>query len=950
MSIRRSERERHPPDRYTPAIGNNNDKTVNPKPSNDQPSVSAKSSTSSSRRRLMEVELKKLEEIQKLERAHEEREMERQRQVEEMERQRQRQVEEMERQRRMEARELERQKQLLTARAELESASVCGSQQSSRPSNRSETKVGLSINLDDEEEPQSKVERWLNEKEPTVLKSSSAIMTSAVQKLADTFQKAIQPVSFRQKLPSFSGKPDEWPIFFSAYEKTAYLFSEDDNLIRVRNCLEGEAFRMVKPLFVSSQNLKSIIKTLQMRFGRPELILESMLKKTRRLPSVKEDDTTSLVEFSTNILNFTATAESLHLENYVLNPYLLNECLNKLPYSLKYRWAEHVSNNALSSPDLKEFSTWLEKQCSILSIYFRPTEEKLWQKKTDIKPVYTSSTEDKQFNCMFCLDSHESERCGVFRKADVSQRWKMIVEKKLCFFCFRRHQLQKCKVKKVCGINGCRLFHHRLLHTDKIERFPKQDSEPQNKEIISSHVVNNRVLLRVCPVTLYGPSCQIDTYALLDDGSTVSLLDSATADKLGINGSIEPLTTCWSNATQHFDPTSMTVKVKIKGLYEDEVFTLNNVRTQSPLDLPKQMVDTGKLKKKWSHLRSIVQPLPSANLKPTILIGQDNCDLILARKIIEGPPNSPVLSWSRLGWTLHGKCHEHIWRVDSQFTLTSFESEKLHDIIKDSFEIKNYGVSLVEDDNVKSVEDEKALKILEDTTKKVGDRYESGLLWKSEDFKYPPSYENALKRLKGIERKMARDENFHNKYKAKITDYKEKGYIRKLRDDEANVINDRTYYLPHFGVINPNKPDKLRLVFDAAAKVNGVSFNDGLLSGPDLLNPLPAVLLKFRLRKFAIAGDIQEMFHQVRIRKEDVDSQRFLWREDPNNKPDTYIMEAMIFGSTCSPSTALYVVNSNAKRFLQIYPEASKAIFCSEYMDDLLDSTDTEEEARIRIQ
>ncbi|XP_054264944.1 uncharacterized protein LOC128987889 [Macrosteles quadrilineatus] len=264
-------------------------------------------------------------------------------------------------------------------------------------------------------------------------------------------------------------------------------------------------------------------------------------------------------------------------------------------------------------------------------------------------------------------------------------------------------------------------------------------------------------------------------------------------------------------------------------------------------------------------------------------------------------------------------------------------SEKLHDIIKDSFEIENYGVSLVEDDNVKSVEDEKALKILEDTTKKVGDRYESGLLWNLEDFIYPLSYENALKRLKGIEMKMARDENFHNKYKAKITDYEEKGYIRKLRDDEANVINYRTYYLPHFGVINPNKPDKLRLVFDAAAKANGWSFNDGLLSGPDLLNPLPAVLLKFRLRKFAIAGDIQEMFHQVRIRKEDVDSQRFLWREDPNNEPDTYIMEAMIFGSTCSPSTALYVVNSNAKRFLQIYPEASKAILCSEYMDDLLD-------------
>jgi len=139
------------------------------------------------------------------------------------------------------------------------------------------------------------------------------------------------------------------------------------------------------------------------------------------------------------------------------------------------------------------------------------------------------------------------------------------------------------------------------------------------------------------------------------------------------------------------------------------------------------------------------------------------------------------------------------------------------------------------------------------------------------------------------------------------------------------------------------------LVFDAAAKSNRVSFNDALLSGPDLLNPLPAVLMKFRLGKFAIAGDIKEMFHQVRIRKEDTDSQRFLWRESPNDRPDTYVMEVMIFGATCSPSTALYVVNNNARHFSSVYPEASKSILTKEYMDDLLDSTDSEEEARCRV-
>src|SRR5258705_504412 len=71
---------------------------------------------------------------------------------------------------------------------------------------------------------------------------------------------------------------------------------------------------------------------------------------------------------------------------------------------------------------------------------------------------------------------------------------------------------------------------------------------------------------------------------------------------------------------------------------------------------------------------------------------------------------------------------------------------------------------------------------------------------------------------------------------------------------------------------------KPRLVFDAAAKSNGKSLNDFLLKGPELLNPLPAVLMRFREKKIAITGDIKEMFHEVKLRKEDWPSQTILYR------------------------------------------------------------------------
>lgn len=128
-----------------------------------------------------------------------------------------------------------------------------------------------------------------------------------------------------------------------------------------------------------------------------------------------------------------------------------------------------------------------------------------------------------------------------------------------------------------------------------------------------------------------------------------------------------------------------------------------------------------------------------------------------------------------------------------------------------------------------------------------------------------------------------------------------KRYARKLSDAEAQVSTPKTWYLSHFGVRNSNKPRKIRLVFDAAADVNGTSLNSALLKGPDDCRPLTAILLKFRMRPIAVTEDIKEMFHQVSIRAEDQYSQRFLWREDRANRIDVYVMAAITFGASCSP-------------------------------------------------
>ena len=87
------------------------------------------------------------------------------------------------------------------------------------------------------------------------------------------------------------------------------------------------------------------------------------------------------------------------------------------------------------------------------------------------------------------------------------------------------------------------------------------------------------------------------------------------------------------------------------------------------------------------------------------------------------------------------------------------------------------------------------------------------------------------------------------------------------------------------------------------------------------------------------------MFLKIKIRNEDINAQRFLWRHtDRNNPPDEYVISSMLFGTKSSPCTAIYIKNKNAELFSSQYPIAAKTLIENCYMDDHLDSCDSEEE------
>ena len=81
-----------------------------------------------------------------------------------------------------------------------------------------------------------------------------------------------------------------------------------------------------------------------------------------------------------------------------------------------------------------------------------------------------------------------------------------------------------------------------------------------------------------------------------------------------------------------------------------------------------------------------------------------------------------------------------------------------------------------------------------------------------------------------------------------------------------------------------------------------------LLPGPNLLNDLLGILLRFRLHQVAFICDIQNMYYNFRVNEEHRNSLRFLWWPDGdmNFDPLEYRMKVHIFSAISSGGVATY--------------------------------------------
>ncbi|GBM45477.1 hypothetical protein AVEN_210214-1 [Araneus ventricosus] len=154
-------------------------------------------------------------------------------------------------------------------------------------------------------------------------------------------------------------------------------------------------------------------------------------------------------------------------------------------------------------------------------------------------------------------------------------------------------------------------------------------------------------------------------------------------------------------------------------------------------------------------------------------------------------------------------------------------------------------------------------------------------------------------------------------------------------------------YLPHRPVIKESSSTTaIRPVFDESTTFQGhPSLNQCLHCGPNLIELIPDILVRFRVKKFGVTADIRKAFLQISVSKEDREYLRFLWWKNVKEKKlKVFRHTRVVFGVKSSPFLLASVIEYHIAAGKDFDCEYKKILKQSFYVDNFVASLDCYED------
>lgn len=739
----------------------------------------------------------------------------------------------------------------------------------------------------------------------------------------------------------FDGSPRDYPSFEDRVFDTFgdNLLSDGEKIDILPKFLSGAALLKLQSL--RGHSFGSIINRMKQAYGHPRLVVNSFITQLTSGPQLKAEEREKLQQFSDTLLSTSESLVGEYLVEAGCGPNL-EKILGKLPQFIRSDWEKKVMGivGNRTAPSLRDLAGFVDRHA-------RNRNNPYYQVQYESRPkeysggrgsYFSGATDVKAEQCVVCSAEHRIWRCPTFLELTQSQRFSVVKDKQLCFVCLCKNcGLEKCPKKDRLGCTRCDKPHNKLLKC-----YTKSAGSGEVEVQAKACGVETEYLMCTLPVRINGPKGSCTTYAFVDSGSQASFIDEKLAWELGIDG--PEVTKTVSSVTNRARHRLKKVTLELESIQSgfrtsvsDNVFVICNH------DLCSQ-IRTGNISKLkpelYAHLREL--DLPTVDYAyAAVLLGLPVVD---ARTLdnIDGAPDEPFGFRTNLGVGFGGPLSGTV--KDESFTSCGFID--LAEAMDRFVRTEDWGTEYPPQMSL-TAEDKRAEEILGSTVVHRADgHYECGLLWRDTNCEpnLPFNRPTAERRFKSLEAKFAKDPEYKRMYSEAMNATIENGWASVA----PSVRGPKTFYISHFGVVNPNKPGKVRPVFDLKEKTNGVSLNDCLMTGPDVTSSLCGVLLRARQGKVCVVSDIKGMFSQCFVSEPDRDALRFLWYEE-NGRVTDYRMNVHVFGAADSPYCATALLRRTADDNRESFDtDIIQTVFSNFYVDDVIFSQkDTENAIRV---
>ncbi|XP_043471057.1 uncharacterized protein LOC122504184 [Leptopilina heterotoma] len=747
------------------------------------------------------------------------------------------------------------------------------------------------------------------------------------------------------ELTTFDGSYDKWLDFFNSFTSMVHNnrdLSDLQKLHYLRSCLKGEAMSIISSLECSIENYSISWELLQKRFDNKRIIIRTHVDALLEYPKLIKESAQELRKLLDLVQIHLRALKSLNEPVDSWDTLIIHLITLKLDRNTHKEWEESIVGSDM--PKMKKFLLFLEQRCQILqiaSINLNMHSNNAGNSVPKNKPQNTQKKQalmvaGKSNLCIICNAEHRLYKCEMFLKLSIKERVEKLKEAKVCFNC-----LNSGHINSECKWTGCRKCgknHNTLLHYEGRNDNSKEGS---NKEIntttnnptpqVCSAIMTSQVLLSTAVIKMRASDNSLkQARVLLDNGSQSNFITENFAKSLNlptkkINLPVEGLNQIETRINQ-----SINTQIFSKhSNYKENVEFL--VIPQICNLLPNQFIDRCAL-----TIPHNIQLADPEFYKPNhidALLGVEIFYDLLMLGQIEIPGHKAKLHKTQLGWIISGKLGSGRKCKPSTSMLTL---GTLNKNICQFWELEE-----IKDKTFLSEEQFEVEEHFKRTTQRDPQtgNYTVSLPFNKKVENLGESFKLVEKQFLALERRLAKNPDLKSAYVKGMQESIQLGHMVEINDDD---IQKRHCFLPHHPVIKESSSStKTRIVSNASFKTSsGISLNDCLKVGAVVQNSSFEITLKFRTHQIVLVADIEKMYKQVLLNKDDAQYQLALWRENENEIIKKFIIPVVLFGTSAAPFLATRILNQLAEDERDRFPLGSKALKEDCYVDDIMTGDD----------